>query len=381
MFSLMRPVKLVLATTLLIAHALGAQAPQRIADSTYRRIVVEFSEPTGFFPSDNLVTNEDSYLHPIPTLLNKLGLTGGAYLGVAPDQNFSYMAAVRPRIAFIVDIRRDNLLEITMFKAIFALSRNRIEFLALLFGRQAPADTAGWSTKSADELLTWIDTHPADSGIAAFARARVASAVRASVIPLDTHDLAVLDKIHGEFVLNGPALRWTNNSNRGGGRGGFGNYTDFRRLMLERDLANQQRNYLVREDDWAYIKSLYERNLIIPVTGDFGGPKALASVAQYLTDIHENVSMFYTSNVEQYLFRDQLMDRFAANVARIPHMPNSVLVRSYFQMGRGGGTHPLAVPGFRSVQLVQRIDDFVSIAMAGGFPNYYELVMKANVEP
>jgi hypothetical protein len=151
--------------------------------------------------------------------------------------------------------------------------------------------------------------------------------------------------------------------------------------MLERDLAGKQTNYLVREEDWAYIKSMYERNLIIPVTGDFGGPKALSSIAAYLSAINEQVTMFYTSNVEQYVFRDGLMQRFAANVAKMPHVPNAVIVRSYFQMGRGGGSHPLSVQGYRSVQLMQKLDDFTGIAAQAGFPTYYDLVMRANVAP
>src|SRR5688572_2736680 len=99
-----------------------AQIPRSLSDSAFAALVARFSEPSGYFDTDNIISNEDSYLHPISTL-RRIGVTGGVYVGVGPDQNFSYIAAVRPRAAVIVDIRRDNLLEHLLFKSVFALSR------------------------------------------------------------------------------------------------------------------------------------------------------------------------------------------------------------------------------------------------------------------
>jgi hypothetical protein len=56
------------------------------------------SEPEGAFDTDNLVSNEKSYLDVSPALVAG-HVTGGAYLGVGPDQNFSYIARVRPTFA------------------------------------------------------------------------------------------------------------------------------------------------------------------------------------------------------------------------------------------------------------------------------------------
>ena len=82
--------------------------------------MAQLSERGGYFDTDNLISNEKSYLHVIPALRDG-GVTGGAYIGVGPDQNFSYIAQVRPAIAFIVDIRRDNLLLHLLFKALFSI--------------------------------------------------------------------------------------------------------------------------------------------------------------------------------------------------------------------------------------------------------------------
>src|SRR2546421_13122442 len=65
---------------------------------------------------------------------------GGVYIGVGPEQNFTYIVALKPKIAFILDIRRQNMIEHLMYKALFELSFDRSEFLARLFSRPRPAD-------------------------------------------------------------------------------------------------------------------------------------------------------------------------------------------------------------------------------------------------
>jgi len=72
------------------------------------------------------------------------------------------------------------------------------------------------------------------------------------------------------------------------------------------------------------------RNLIVPLVGDFAGPKALRSVARYLDIHHATVSVFYTSNVEQYLFRGDLWQRFYDNVGALPIDSRSTFVRAFF---------------------------------------------------
>ena len=94
-------------TALVVASSATAQVPARLADSTFWRLMNEYSEPWGTFRSENFVSNETSLQYVIPQLTKRIA-PGGVYLGVAPDQNFTYIAAVRPSIAFIVDIRHQN---------------------------------------------------------------------------------------------------------------------------------------------------------------------------------------------------------------------------------------------------------------------------------
>jgi hypothetical protein len=111
---------------------------------------------------------------------------------------------------------------------------------------------------------------------------------------------------------------------------------------------------------------------VVPVVGNFGGDKALRAIAAWLREHRETVSAFYTSNVEQYLFRDGLFGRFSASVAQLPRDAHSVMLRSYFL-----AFHPQNVPGYHATQIVQYMDRFV----AGGFQSYYELATRDVIDP
>ncbi|MBI4501426.1 MAG: hypothetical protein HY700_09725 [Gemmatimonadetes bacterium] len=354
---------------LAVSAPAGAQLPASLSDSSFGEFSAQFSEPGGFFDTDNLISNEDSYLHAI-TILEQLGIRGGAYLGVGPDQNFSYIAAIRPESAFIVDNRRDNLLEQLLYKAVFALSRNRIEFLCLLFGKAPPPGGDAWSTKEITDLLRGIDAAPQDS---AAALARVGRRVARLGIPLRPADRITIAGFHRIFISRGPALRMTTFD-----RPERTDYPDYRRLLLETDRSGRRANYLATEAGFRIVKDLEDRNLVIPVVGDFAGQKALALIAQYLRAHDAVTSVFYTSNVEQYLVQDGLMGRFRRNVEQLPRGANGVIVRSYFPYGR---PHPQRVSGYLSVQLVQRLDRFLAARDSAGHQGYYDLVSRDLVEP
>ena len=127
------------ALLLTLTWELAGGGARTEAQSSFAAQVAALSEPAGYFDTDNLISNERSYLDVVPDL-KKRGVKGGAYVGVGPDQNFSYIAAIRPEVVFIVDVRRDNLLLHLLFKSLFTLARTRVEYLAMLLGRPVPAD-------------------------------------------------------------------------------------------------------------------------------------------------------------------------------------------------------------------------------------------------
>ncbi len=336
-------------------------------DSSFARLIERLSEPGGYFDTDNLISNETSYLHVVGAL-EELDVRGGAYIGVGPDQNFSYIAAVRPEIAFIVDIRRDNLLQHLMFKALFALARNRLEYLCLLHGRLLPDDVAEWDERTIDEIVDYIDRTAADSGVAVAALEAVATRAAGFGYPLSESDLETIRRFHGMFVREGLGLRFQSY-----GRRPRPYYPTYRQLLLELDLNGRKASYLANEEAFQFVKSLQERDLVIPAVGDFAGGHALRAVGEYLRERGTRVSAFYTSNVEQYVMRDGAFYRYAQNLAQLPRTDNSVIIRSYF--GRNFGyVHPQAVPGYYSVQLLQTIENLLSYQSAAGDLSYLELV-------
>src|SRR6185369_8709252 len=109
----------------------------RISDQEFWRLISDFSEPNGFFRSDNILSNELWFQYVIPDL-TKTAKQGRVYLGVGPEQNFTYIAALKPKMVFIFDIRRGNLDLQLMYKALFELSADRAEFVSRLFSRPRP---------------------------------------------------------------------------------------------------------------------------------------------------------------------------------------------------------------------------------------------------
>src|SRR3954471_5878334 len=186
-----------------LAHAPPLTAQQR-SDSapTFAALVARLSEPGGYFDSDNIITNEASYLQ-VASQLSKVGARGGIYMGVGPDQNFSYIALVRPAVALMVDIRRDNLLEHLLFKSLFVVARNRLEYLCLLLGKPVPEDIDRWTGRPTADVLAYIGRTPTDSNAVRSARSASNARITAFGVPLDARDRATIDAYRAEFVASG----------------------------------------------------------------------------------------------------------------------------------------------------------------------------------
>ena len=374
--------------TLLFSAVVGAQrtgtaAPTRAAPSgvsslealstaEFARLVDSLSEPGGYFDTDNLISNEASYLH-VTGALARMGVRGGAYIGVGPDQSFSYIASTRSEVAFIVDIRRDNLLQHLLFKALFAASRTRADYLALLLGMPITTDARALADRSVADLVSLLDTLPPTLASRVHARDAVRARVRMFGVPLSPDDLATIDRFHGEFMSAGLDLRFAS-----AGRAPRPYYPTLRDLILETARESRQSGYLASEADFQYVKELQRRNLIIPVVGDLGGTRALQRIGGLLRDRGLEVSVLYASNAEDYVMRDSKFGRYVANVQALPRSERSVIVRSWFG---GPGTHPHSVPGYFSTQLVQTIDAFSAATSVGGVYSYRQLVFTAHIQP
>jgi hypothetical protein len=316
-------------------------------DSTFARLVQQLSEPAGYFDSDNIISNETSYLHVLDAL-KRLGVQsgGGVYVGVGPDQNFSYIAAIHPSLAFIIDIRRDNLLEHLLFKALFARARHRVEYLALLTGKALPANADAWSRRSLADIIAFIDSAHVDPAPAAVRRV-IDSTIVSFGVPLSPEDRATIERYRTAFVTGGLDVRFSSL-----GRNNALNYPTLRRMLLETDRGGRQASYLASEEAFQFVKGMQQADRVVPVVGDVAGLKALPAIASYIAARHERVTAFYISNVEQYLMRDGTFGRFAQNMKLLPRDERTVIIRSVFAAGRFGGVHPLWMPGYNSASLL-----------------------------
>jgi hypothetical protein len=355
----------VVAMALWLAPAVPTRAQSPAAASpvpAFAAEVAALSEPGGYFDTDNLISNERSYLHAVSDLTDAR-VRGGAYVGVGPDQNFSYVAHVRPAVAFMLDIRRDNLLLHLLFKALFGLSRTRVEYLSLLFGRPPPEPLTGWESKSIEALVSQLDAaKPLASPALAALRSRVADKVASFGLPLSAADRQTIERFHQQFIASGLSLQFHST-----GRAPQYDYPTYRDLMLEVDRAGQRRSYLATEAGFQYVKGLQDRDLVIPVVGNLAGPSALVAIGKSLARRNERLSAFYASNVEFYLFRDGSFPRFVSNLGTLPRAENAVIIRSVF----GGGGLP--VPGYNSASLIQPIGVLVDGFARGQFRQYWEL--------
>ena len=351
----------------LIGEAATEVAAQ--TDSGFASLVAKLSEPGGYFDSDNLVSNELSYMHVLGAM-RRLKVAGGAYVGVGPDQNYTYIAKVRPKIAYMIDLRRDNMLQHLLYKALFDLSRNRTEFLALLLARPVPAGVASWDRRSIEQIVTYMDSVAPRRELFDSSRAAVAKTAATYGIPLDARDLETIGGIHSRFATSGLDLQYES-LNRPSRR----NYPTFRDLILERDLDGNQANYFASEDDFQFVKTLHAKNLIVPVVGNLAGAHALRAIGRDIAARGEKVSVLYVSNVEFYLMREGAFEAFADNMKTLPRNERSVIIRSYFNGPYTYG-HPQWIPGYFSTQILQTLESMVTEYTGGGYGSYLDLVTK-----
>jgi hypothetical protein len=337
-----------LAVRVLVILLLAAQSPSPFATQ-----IASLSEPAGYFDTDNLISNERSYQQVLQDLRRR-NVRGGAYIGVGPDQNFTYIAEVRPTIAYVVDVRRDNLLLHLLFKALFARSRTRVEYLAQLTGRPVPADIEPWRAAPVDRLVAHVDGSAAVPAAVDRLRKALDQAIAAMGVPLSPEDRATIDRFHRRFIADGLSLMFQST-----GRPPQSYNPTLRDLLRETDESGRQASYLASEDAFQFVKGLQARDLVIPVVGDLSGPSAVAAIGRALEARRERLSAFYVSNVEFYLYRAGTFPRFVANLGKLPHLPNAVVIRSIF--GRGAA----ARPGDASVNQLQAIDELLREHAAG----------------
>jgi len=320
--AMLKKVFIISAICLLWLASLSSKAadslPSQYTDTEFWRMVTDFSEPGGAFPYENFVSNEVSYQDVLPEL-TRIAKPGGAYLGVAPEQNFTYIAAIQPKIAFILDIRRQNMLELLMYKALFEMSADRVEFVSRLFSRPKP--TGLTATASAEDIFKAFESIIGRPDLFK----QTLQAIKDRLIKQHQFKLSPDDEQKIEYVFNvflrgGPRMDYAYASSSPNNQ-----VPSYYNLMVTTDGRGKNWAYLETEERYRYVRAMQLKNLIVPLVADFGGPKTIKTIAQYLKDHESTVSVFYISNVEDYL--SSSWTQYTANLAALPTDDSTLLIR------------------------------------------------------
>lgn len=346
--------------------AASQKAPESLSPAEFSKLINEMSEPGGYFRSDNFTSNETSYLH-IVDKLKQMGASGGAYIGVGPEQNFTYIAKIRPKIAFIMDIRRQAVIQHLMYKAIFHLSPTRAQFLSRLISRPLPKEKSPGADASLNELLAFLEKAPSDEKAYRANLEDIRRAIEEDfAFKLSDADRKSLEYVYNSFREDGLDISYRMD----GGSWGYNYFPTLREILACTDLNGRQGNFLATNDDYDFLRDLNRRNLIIPIVGDFGGGKALLAIGDYLRGHGLTVTAYYTSNVEQYLFGSDSFEAWANNVKRLPLNEKSLFIRAI----AGRMPHPGRLPGHRLATLLQLMTVFVKDFNDGLYPTYNDLI-------
>ena len=355
----------VIGLSLAVRFEVAARAlPASLTDEEFWSVIAIASEPGGSFRYDNLISNETSLQQIIPELQKTP--RAGAYLGVGPEQNFTYITALKPAIAFIVDIRRDNMLLHLLYKALIEMSADRAELLSRLFARPRPSGIGPDAT--ADALAGAFKMAPRSEALAKVTIDLVVDRLKwLHRFPLSSEDERRVRELYEAFCASGPDVR--------GDFGGGQWIPTYAELMVQTDLEGRQRGYLASEESFQILKRYETQNLIVPLVGDFGGEKTIRAVGRYLIDHNATVAWFYTSNVESYLFQGLGWRKFFANVSTLPIDERSTFIRTLFHMI---AYNPQTGPEYQTTMGLDPIGAAVKAFNNGDIRSYFHIYRRSN---
>jgi hypothetical protein len=338
----------------------GTPAPS--APTAFGALVASLSEPDGPFFSDNVISNETSYLQVAPVLA-KAGARGGAYIGVGPEQNFTYIALTRPKVAFILDIRRQNMIEHLLYKAIFAEAKTRSHFLTLLVGRPWDEASDPGAGASIEAVIAHAEKNRPDDALFAASHARLRAAIDKE-IQLDANDKKTLEVAHRAFHKGQLEIHFELKPAQAR------HYPSLRELLAQKDPDGVAQGFLASEEAFRFVQTMEREGKVVPVVGDFAGDRAMPGIAAYLAKEKLTVSAFYTSNVEQYLLEPKVWHKWARNVTALPTDGDSLFIRAYLDQGR---RHPLQMKGHRTATVLEKVADFEDRQSKKPYTTFWEL--------
>ncbi len=196
---------------------------------------------------------------------------GGAYVGVASDQNYTLMAVARSEVGYLLDLDRQVVRLHRGYMALIAASPGPEEFLAR-FDEDAQATTR-------------------------------------ALIEAGLSDMSERDR---EDTLRFIA------DNRAALRDYLGTVRAARR-------GDQGITWLSDPELYAHIREMVAGGRLRPINGNLAGKTAMATIAASARELGLAVKLLYLSNAEEYLF---YTPEFVANVRGLPVAADSVVLRT-----------------------------------------------------
>ncbi len=328
----------------------------------------------GYFDTDNLISNERAY----GRVVDRVAPRGGVYIGVGPDQNFHYIARLEPKWAFIVDVRRDNVLQHLLMNAALVHSETRLEYLCFLFSRPCvPGRDAGSDLRSLVDTFSGLG--PATEAGAAEVLSRALRHIGQTVgFELIERDREMIASIHEAFRRDQLNLRFQSH-----GRSPRRDYPSYGDLLLETTPTGDPAHFLGSKKTFRVVRDLARAGRLVPVVGDFGAHEASAfsRIAEFAKERGEHVTFLYTSNVEYYLLRDGSFNEWVENVRTLPRRQDAVMLRAYFDYGRTHPDRPADGSYTRNTMVLQPVSAFLELADRGEFRTFWDLSTKGRLLP
>jgi hypothetical protein len=269
-------------------------------------------------------------------------------------------------MAYIVDIRRENMLQHLVFRALIEKAPDRATFLERLTSRTPPPlDASNAKAPTLDDLFTRVAVTRPQPELVEQSVDDTAELMKRIGMPPTPDDRASIQTILKVFANKGVDIAYSMEGSRR-------RYPKLREILAATDLEGTPRSFFATEESYARLRSLLKENRVVPVVGDFCGTKALQGIGR---DVHARelqLGVFYTSNVEQYLFKAKCYDQFVDNVKAFPFDDSSVFIRVWFDQGHG---HPKQRPGHRTTSVVMPITSFMKRYEAGAYRNYWRVVI------
>ncbi|SIN92864.1 hypothetical protein SAMN05444166_1656 [Singulisphaera sp. GP187] len=315
-------------------------------DATFASIIRELSERETGPAADNLVSNEDSYPR-VTAEVARLCPPGQVYLGVGPDQNFTILAQAKPRLAFVMDFRRRNLLLHLVHKALFTLAANRVAYLTRLTAR-SPGPLG--PDPSADELVTAFSEAKFDRERLEESIVEVATILQPLGVVAEP-EWKALATIQAKLAGPGMNARFL----------ALPMYPTLGQLVRTRDRRGAPAHLLASEAGYQFVRELQQGDRLIPLVGDFSRPPSLSRLGDWLRAHSLRLSLLYVSDVEFFLIRAGRFARYVESLAGLPWHEGAQVVRTSTREI----THPDRAPGDSATTVLQPVATFLRSALAG----------------